>query len=355
MNMEKKILMCGMIVILMLVGFGSSISNSDYKKFIMEEFDRYLQDKATLLNISELRTGINYYTNVSGGDINLSESGLSQAAQFIVNASDDIINSSEFRYYALSNGERLVCEGNTNAHSWYKQSGRCGEQSGLDYWNSQPSATYDTFNKYYDDYCYKKIGMGGDACNDRLLCRPGDDYETNSEWCISKNGMSNVTNDMSNVTNDINSNNQTNITVILMYNKNCDDNDVYWFDSNGVKGAKAEECGSLNTYNLKDVCYKGNCGTCRYDIGVTCSTDKDGYKIDSNCINRPRYAWMELNGGGLYGSGGTWGYNANLHAASDPKFVTGTTEYISNGYMVWRGELIDNGWYRVCESDMIVQ
>ncbi len=144
------------------------------------------------------------------------------------------------------------------------------------------------------------------------------------------------------------------IPINYQAERRCFDNDVYWYDSTGAKGVKDKECGSQSTGGYRDVCYKAECGACRYDFGLACATDRDGYKQDSNCVDRPRYIWMEQSGGGVYGSGGTWGYHANLHAVTAPRFQIGTNEYISDGYMIWRGASRGSGWYEVCETKDLV-
>jgi len=143
-------------------------------------------------------------------------------------------------------------------------------------------------------------------------------------------------------------------TVIGMDHKECSSGDVYWYDSDGNRGAKAEECGSLSTTTYRDVCYSGECGACRYDSGVICQTGMDGFKLDVNCVDRPRYLWMELAGASIYGNGGTYGYYSDLNSLSDPVFHIGTTEYTVDGRLQWRGNSKGSGWYEVCETDNLV-
>jgi hypothetical protein len=87
--------------------------------------------------------------------------------------------------------EILDCNNATTAAGWYKQKGRCGEPSGIVYWNAEAkrigtSQAFANFKKTYDDACYHTFGVGVPVCNDKLLCNSGDDYEANTQWCIDK-------------------------------------------------------------------------------------------------------------------------------------------------------------------------
>jgi len=92
-------------------------------------------------------------------------------------------------YLAKAGEEILDCSSQTVApRSWYIEKGRCGDPSGIAYWNGRISAVgisaaKTEFTKMYNDICYLTFGVGGDACNDKLLCNPGDDYIKNTISC----------------------------------------------------------------------------------------------------------------------------------------------------------------------------
>jgi hypothetical protein len=359
MYIKNRNVAVGVIMILLLTGFCNAITASEYKNFLTSEINKYLDGEEILLDLDELRVAFDYYIENPNEDVDIEGIGFSPDFQSAINSSIGS-DSNGNKYHATVNGEGLVCEGDTDVHDWYRLKGRCGEQSALDYWNDEIARlgylpAYNNFKKSYDDGCYHTYGTGGDICNDKLLCKPGDDYEANTVWCTSKNSVvdENLDSESEMAPEVIES--EMAPEVIAMSSKDCFDGDVYWFDSNGERGVKAEECGSTNTSTLRNVCYRGYCGTCRYDGGRTCSKDRDGYKINPSCSDSPRYAWIEFNGGGLYGSGGTWGYYNILNAVSVPVFEIGTTEYIVDGRLQWRGDSKGSGWYEVCETEVVVE
>ena len=122
--------------------------------------------------------------------------------------------------------------------------------------------------------------------------------------------------------------------VITLSSKKCYDGDVYWYNSAGVKGVKAEECGSVNSG-----CHEGRCSYCRYNF-AQCAPDDPCEQI----------AWM------VYGAKTTIYWGEATGPVSQYNEVLSSDKYIKNGYVYFKGELVSQtsttGKYKVCRQSI---
>ena len=81
----------------------------------------------------------------------------------------------------------LNCNDNSNGAKLYKTyANRCGEDAGINYWNTQ-GANAGSFINAYKDYCLNTFSTNDiDICNNKMLCG-NDEYEPNTNWCIKEN------------------------------------------------------------------------------------------------------------------------------------------------------------------------
>lgn len=85
-----------------------------------------------------------------------------------------------------SYNEKLDCADYSFANFLYiTYGGRCGEPSGLYFWNSNSEVVslINEFNKVYNEVCSSYDSSSRTNCNNKLLCDDGDVYISNTPYC----------------------------------------------------------------------------------------------------------------------------------------------------------------------------
>jgi uncharacterized membrane protein YgcG len=102
-------------------------------------------------------------------------------------------NSCQKHEPMLDEKEALDCNDTSIAANWYKEKGRCGEPSGIKYWNNEikkkgRQITHNIFNATFDNYC-KKLGyINNKLCINSIVCKPGFQYDISQNKCLKNCG-----------------------------------------------------------------------------------------------------------------------------------------------------------------------